>query len=1049
LLAGLPCVAAAQPFDPSLYAEMRWRLVGPFRGGWSTCAVGVPDEPNTFYFGAAGGGLWKTDDAAQTWTPLFQNEATAVVGALAIAPSDPKIVYVGTGQVDTRYDIASGEGVYRSTDGGKTWRHLGLEATRAIGRILVDPRNPDVVLVAALGHIFGPNADRGVFRSEDGGRTWKKTLFVNEDTGAVDMACDPEDPAVVYAAVWQARNFPWLSYFQPDVGMGSGLYRSADGGKTWKRLSSGGWPSGELGRIGLATASGGRVYAIVDARPYLATLHSSKEEGTPGAGLYRSDDAGATWQRVNGDPEFASSYFGRLTVDPGSRDTVYLMGQSVRRSDDGGKTFRIVKGAPGGDDYHFFWINPKHPDHRVLASDQGTVVTVNDGRTWSSWFNQPTGQFYHVSTDDRFPYWIYSGQQDSGTVGIASRGNDGLLTYREWHPVGAEERGWDVPDPTDPNIVYGSGLGGNLTRYDARTGQVEDISPLPESTYAQRPTGLKYRYTWISPLGVSRLAPHTLYFGSQVLLRSTDRGHHWEVVSPDLSGAVPGTKGCEGQITLANARPCGFGVIYSLSLSPLDDREIWAGTDDGLIHVTRDGGKTWQNVTPAGLVAWSKVSSLDTSPLAAGTAYAAVDAQRLDDFTPHAYRTRDFGRTWTAITSGLPASGYVSVVRSDPIRQGLLYAGTGAGVFVSFDDGDHWQSLQLNLPTAWVRDLTVHGQDLVAATQGRAIWVLDDVTPLRQITAEVAGSPAYLFRPAPATRVRRDENRDTPLSPETPAGQNPPAGAVIDYHLNADARGSVTLEILDAQGGLVRRYSSTDAAEKLDAHRYFGEDWLTPGRPLSGAAGHHRFLWDMRSPRPKADHYEYTIAAVYGEGTGVQPEGPLALPGQYTVRLTVDRRSLTQPLSLKMDPRVKTPEVELRQQSELAVKIAQAMNRDFAALEQVRGVQAKLKDLEAQAKGGALSDEIAALEAAIAALEEGSKGTGAEGFVKLSSRLGTLLNVVEGADAAPTAQAGAAFQDIEKALAEALSRWTEIRSRHLPALDEELRAAGIEPLSPK
>ncbi|HSS44532.1 MAG TPA: hypothetical protein VLO07_04240, partial [Thermoanaerobaculia bacterium] len=933
-------------------------------------------------------------------------------------------------------------------------RHLGLEATRAIGRILVDPRNPDILLVAALGHIFGPNPERGVFRSEDGGKTWRKTLFVNEDTGAVDLASDPEDPAVVYAAAWQVRNFPWLSYFLPGVGTGSGLYKSADGGKSWKRQTGGGWPSGELGRIGLAAASGGRVYALVDARPYLATLQSAKEEGSSAAGLYRSDDAGASWRHVNSDAEFASSYFGRLTVEPGSRDAVTLMGQSVRQSDDGGKTFRIVKGAPGGDDYHFLWINPKHPDHRVLTSDQGTVVTVNGGRTWSTWFNQPTGQFYHVATDDRFPYWIYSGQQDSGTVGIASRCNDGLLTFREWHPVGADERGWDIPDPEDPNLVYGSGLGGSLTRYDARTGQVEDISPLPESTYAQRPTGLKYRYTWITPLAVSRKPPHAIYFGSQHLLRSTDRGHHWEVASPDLSGAVPGTKGCEGDITLANAGPCGFGVIYSLSLSPRDDLEIWAGTDDGLIHVTRDGGKTWRNVTPPGLPIWSKIAGLDASPLAAGTAYAAVDAQRLDDFTPHAYRTRDSGRSWTAITSGLPVPGYVSVVRADPVRRGLLYAGTDTGVFVSFDDGDHWQSLKLNLPTAWVRDLTVHDGDLVAATQGRAIWVLDDVTPLRQITGEVAGAPAYLFRPAPAIRVRRDENRDTPLPPETPAGQNPPAGAVIDYTLNADERGPVTLEILDANGGLVRRYSSADAPEKLNADRYFGEDWLTHERPLSGAAGHHRFFWDLRFTRPRAERYEFTIAAVYGEGTGVRPEGPLAPPGEYTARLTAGGRGLAQPLSLKMDARVKTPEAQLRQQSELAIRIAQLMDRDFETLEQVRTLRRELQKRKERVREGALAGEIAALEAKAAALESQSEGAGtptagAQSLTRLSRRLGTLLNVVDGADAAPTAQATAAFEDIEKALGEAVSRWSEIQSRDLPSLDAKLRGAGLEPLSPK
>src|SRR5262245_44234569 len=484
--------ASAQPFDPSLYSDLRWRLVGPFRGGWATCAEGVADDPTTYYFGAAAGGVWKTEDAGRTWNPIFDRAGSASVGAIAIAPSNPRIIYVGTGQIQARYDIASGDGVYRSDDAGKTWRRVGLESTRAIGRIVVDPRNPDIVLVAALGHIFGPNPERGIFRTEDGGKTWSPVLFVSENTGGADLAADPENPAIVYASLWQARNYPWLSYFKPMVGSESGLYKSTDGGKTWKRLSGGGWPQENLGRIGLGASPGGRVWALVDAAPPA----NREEEESRAAGLYRSDDGGATWTQVNTSPGLGSSYMNRVTPDPKSRDVVYVTGQSIRRSDDGGKTLQFFRGAPGGDDYHFLWINPKRPEYMVTAADQGTIVTVNGGKSWSDWYNQPTGQFYHVETDDRFPYKIYSGQQDPGTVGGATRSDDGVLTYRDWRPGGGEERGWDVPDPRNPDIVYGTGLGGTITRFDARTSQVRNVSPVAETTYARRPVPGIYRWAW-------------------------------------------------------------------------------------------------------------------------------------------------------------------------------------------------------------------------------------------------------------------------------------------------------------------------------------------------------------------------------------------------------------------------------------------------------------------------------------------------------------------------------------------------------------------------
>jgi photosystem II stability/assembly factor-like uncharacterized protein len=972
--------AASAPVRPDLYSDLRWRNLGPFRGGWSTCVEGIPDRPDVFYFGAAVGGVWKTEDSGETWEPLFQNETTASVDSIAIAPSNPKILYVGTGQVETRYDMAPGDGVFRSDDEGKTWRRAGLSATRAIGRLLVDPKNPDVVLAAAFGHIFGPNAERGVFRTEDGGKTWKKTLFVDENTGAVDLASDPADPSIVYAALWEARNYPWLSYFQPSVGPGSGVYKSTDGGRTWKKIAGGGWPdSAALGRIGLAVASGGRVYAAVEAPGGGFRRRGGQRPDTP-AGLYRSEDGGATWTRTNREGWIGSSYSGRVTLDPRDADTVYLVGQSIRRSKDGGKTFEIFKGAPGGDDYHFVWINPRHPEHLATASDQGTVVSVNGGKTWSSWYNQPTGQFYHLAADDRFPYWIYSGQQDSGTVGIASRSDYGAISYREWHPVGGDERDYDIPDPADPETIYVSGLGGGLGRFDGRTGQVASIDPGVESSYARRATEVKYRYGWFTPIAVSLRPPHAIYQGAQYLFRSTDKGQSWKTISPDLTRAVAGTPGCDGRITMDNAAPCGFGVIYSIALSPSTDDEIWVGTDDGRVQVTRDGGQNWSDVTPRGLSPWSKIASLDISALDPGTVYAAVDRQRLDDFTPHAYRTRDGGKTWTEIGSGLPRDSFVDVVRADPVRRGLLYAGTGTGAFVSFDDGGHWRPLQQNLPTNWVRDLLVHGDDLIAATQGRAIWVLDGVSMLRQIPAEGAAATT-LFRPSDAVRVRRNQNKDTPLPPETPLGKNPPAGAVIDYFL-AEAASPVSIEILDSRGEVLRRFASDEKPARPPAEQYFADSWLQPAPVPGTSAGHHRFVWDLHVPRPRAASDDYSIAAIMGEDTPVDPDGPLVPPGTYSVRLSAGGKRWTEPLTLKPDPRVKASPSDYSRQYEAARDAASLMDRSFSALEEARSAQRK------------------APSPATAALVEGQ-----ESFARVNSRASSVLTAVEAADTAPTVQA--------------------------------------------
>ncbi|HSC13315.1 MAG TPA: hypothetical protein VLC97_20245 [Rhodanobacteraceae bacterium] len=1043
-LAALSSLPAVAQTAADATAGLNWRLVGPMRAGWSTVAKGIADQPDTYYFGAHGGGVWKTTDSGATWKPVFDSAPAASVGALAIAPGDANTIYVGTGEVAARYDIAAGSGVYKSTDGGKSWNNVGLAATRHIGAIEVDPRNAGHVLVAALGHYFGPNRERGVFRSEDGGKTWAQTLFIDADTGAVDLAADPANPDVVYAAAWQVRNYPWLSYFQPNAGPGSGVYRSADGGKTWSRIAGNGWPTAPaLGRIGLATAAGGRVYAVINAAPHSGNIPHAASENQ--GGLYRSDDGGASWQRVSSESWLANDYFGRITVDPANRDRLFATGQSVRVSTDAGVHWNIFKGAPGGDDYHFVWINPKHADRIVVASDQGTAVSVNGGASWSDWYNQATGEFYHLATDNRFPYWIYSGQQDSGTVGIASRSDYGVLSFRDWHPVGGDERDYDIPDAQDPNIVYGSGLGSRLSRWDARTGEVQNISPWPASAYGRRPTDLKYRYTWITPIAMSQKAPFPLYQGAQVLFRSTDQGRNWSTISPDLSAKSPKAKNCDGNLALPAARECGYGVIYSIGLSPRDNDEIWIGTDDGLIQRTRDGGAHWDNVTPAKLVpAWAKVATIDVSAPTAGSAYAAIDNHRQDDFTPHALRTRDYGKTWTSITSGLPATSFVGVVRADPVKSGLLYAGTDLGVFVSFDDGDHWQPLQRNLPPAWVRDLHVHGDDLIAATQGRAIWVLDDVAPLRQ-HERLAKADTVLFDPAVAVRVRGSQNRDTPPPADTPLGQNPPTGAIIDYRLARDAT-KVSLEIRDASGNTVRRFASDQPEAAIKGERYFAESWTPAPEQLATRAGTHRFVWDLRLPRPRAVHYEYSIAAVFEEGTPLVPLGMLVPPGDYAVILNADGKEFRSDLKVVADPRVALDAGAVREAMAFSSEVNASLERDFVAYGQLQAVDAQIaaaeKQLATRSGNQAALAAISDFKAASAALRSG-KGDTSEDLGAIDEALSSIITDIEASDRAPTQPQRGLLAASNERLGRATERWTHVKDKELAIVDAALKAAGI------
>jgi photosystem II stability/assembly factor-like uncharacterized protein len=1009
-----PQQAFSQPQDSqSLFPEMQWRMIGPFRGGRVLPALGVPGKPNEYLTGAVGGGVWKTENAGRTWRPIFDAEPTASIGAIAIAPSDPQTIYVGTGEADMRSDISVGDGMYKSTDGGATWNNIGLRDSRQIGSILVDPHDPNIVLVAALGHAFGPNPERGVYRSTAGGGTWTKVLGKDDDTGAIDLCADPANPQVIYASLWQVRRPPWNVY-APTSGPGSGLYKSIDGGVTWNQIIGNEFPSEGLGRIGIAIApgnEGNRVYAVVDAH-----------EG----GIYRSDDAGQNWRRVSSDARVWQRgwYFGGITTDPRDPDVVYVADTALYRSTDGGENFEAIKGAPGGDDYHTLWIAPDDPMRMILGSDQGAAISVDRGATWTSWFNQPTAQFYHVTTDNRFPYRVYGAQQDSGTAAVASRSDYGQITFRDWSPIGGEESGYIVVDRTNPDIVYGGGPFGVLRRFNWSTGQSFDISP------AAIPfNGSKLRFTWTSPVVDSPQNPRVLYFGAQFVLRSEDAGQSWQPISPDLTLRIPAPENPApkpGEVG---------GVVYTIAPSPTRADEIWAGTDNGLIQLTLDKGAHWTNVTPPGVEDWSQISLIEASRFDAATAYAAVDRHQVDDLHPYIYRTHDNGKTWQKTVTGLPENAYVHAVREDPIRKGLLFAGTEIGVYVSFNDGATWRPLQNNLPVSSVRDLVIHGDDLVVATHGRSFWILDDIAPLRQWNEDALKQNAHLFPPAHAIRIRRSENRDSPLPPETPVGTNPPTGAVFDYLLKSPAAGAeVTLEIHDQQGNVVRKFSSEDKASQAAERPEFPKFWLPKFVALSNAPGMHRFVWDLRYAPPAALHNEYSMTAIIGSGTVTEPQGPLALPGEYEVVLTSGGQTYKAALTIEMDPRVKIPREELVSQLELEQKLDNALTKATDAAKSIATLREQLKALHAKLSekpdAKPILDEADALNKRAESIQgnpEASYPTTPGGLMGEDGSLAALAIAVGSADSAPTATTSAAFAESTKHLNDLLSQWEQLQ----------------------
>jgi photosystem II stability/assembly factor-like uncharacterized protein len=881
--ATLPRLTAqsAATINPALYSGLKWRMVGPFRAGRVNAISGVVGQPNTFYFGSVGGGVWKSTNIGRTWTPIFDGNNVASIGAIGVAPSNPDVVYVGTGEADLRDSIAFGDGMYKSTDAGKTWKHIGLESTRQIGRVIVHPRDPAIVFVAALGHVYGPHPDRGVYRSRDGGATWQKVLFKGDGVGAIDLAFDPSNPQTVFAAMWAVRRPPWFIY-APANGPGSGLFKSVDGGTTWTQLTAG-LPSEGLGRMGIAIAPSNprRIYVIADAK-----------EG----GLFRADDGGATFTKVSGDPRIWGRgwYFTKIAVDPKNPEVVYVPNTGVYKSTDGGRTWGApIKASPGGDDYHQLWISPDDPSRLALAGDQGAIVSVDAGQTWSSWYNQPTAQLYHVAADHRFPYWLTAAQQDSGAVGTPVRTSHAVISMHEWTGLCAGgESGYTAPDPLHPEILFG----GAVEKCNVVTGEVKNITPeVPEP-------GMIYRHAWTQPLVFSQADRRALYFGNQFVYKTTDGGESWARISDDLAREDPGVPPNLDAAAAADA-PAGKrrGVVYTLAPSPVRAPIVWAGTDDGLIHVTQDDGLTWQNVTPPEITPWTKVVMIDASHFDAGTAFAAAERHQLEDYEPHIYRTRDAGKTWQAITKGLPAGIYVQTVKEDPLRRGLLFCGTERGVFVSFDEGDNWQSLQMNLPPSSMRDVQIKDDDLLVATHGRGFWVLDNITALRQIDQTSAAADAILFRPAEAIRLPEPSEQGTPLPKDEPFAENPPMGAVIDYYLKTAAGAPVALEILDASGAVVRRFASDDAPQPRDPNTLAVQIvWAPRVEPLPAAAGMHRWVWDLRGTPPAGDGRGRGA----GGGGGGRGRGtPIAQPGRYAVRLTVGGKTFTQPLIVRQDPR--------------------------------------------------------------------------------------------------------------------------------------------------
>jgi photosystem II stability/assembly factor-like uncharacterized protein len=1018
-----PGVAVAQ-FDQSLIRGMRWRLVGPFRGGRVLAVEGILDEPNVYYMGTVAGGVWRTMDGGHRWEPLFDRQSVSSIGSVAVAPSNHDLIYVGSGEACIRGDISYGDGVYKSTDRGRTWKNVGLRDSRHIGAVIVDPRDPNVVFVAALGHAYGPSSERGIFRSRDGGATWSKVLYRDERTGGIDVVFDPHNSSVLYAALWEACRTP---YSLSSGGPGSGLYKSTDGGTTWKRLDGNGWPEGILGRIGVSVsgADSERVYAMVEAKD---------------SGLYRSDDSGESWTKVGDDGRIRQRpwYYCHVFADPKTADTVYVLNTGLLRSNDGGKSFDLLP-APHGD-HHALWIDPANPQRMINGNDGGATITTDGGKTWTTQENQPTAQFYHVATDNRFPYFIYGAQQDNTSIAIASMDDEGAIGRQDWYAVGGGECGYIAPDPRDANIVY-AGAEGLLTRFDKRTGQARDISVWPLDVSGHGAEDLKYRFQWTSPMFLSPHDPDVIYIAAERVFKSTDHGSSWRPISGDLTrNDKSKQKPSGGPLTKDITSVEYYDTVFALAESPLKKGMLWAGTDDGLVQLTLDDGQNWTNVTPRQLPEWSMISLIEPSERDAGTAYIAVDRHKFDDYGPYIYKTGDSGKTWSLIVNGIPQGAYVHAVREDPRRRGLLYAGTELGVFFSLDDGGCWHPLQLNLPVTPIHDLVVKGNDLVVATHGRSFWVLDDLTLVRQIDANTGSAAMLLFEPQPAYRLHYPGERDV----RRPAGENPPPGAVIDYYFKAAPKGEVTLQVSDSAGKLVRTFSSIEKKEAEQPPEWPGR--VKEAKTIPASAGHQRFVWNLRADSPVK-----VPGAFYSEAG---PHGPLVLPGKYQVKLTAEGRTQSVTLEVLADPRVKPDPGDLEKQFELSTEVCRDINRMHEAINQIRDIKSQIQPLRKRfaddpkqrsllAAAEDLDTKLSSVETEL--IQVNMKGSEANlAFPNmLNEQYDSFAASVESADAAPTEQQLELFKMLRARLDEQLKKLDGVLHTDLVAFEEAAARSHI------
>ncbi|HKO05131.1 MAG TPA: hypothetical protein VJW51_10295 [Candidatus Acidoferrales bacterium] len=1010
---------------------MEWRQIGPFRGGRALAVTGVAGNPDTYYFGAVAGGVWKTTNAGVTWTPLTDKTGIMSIGAIAVAPSDPNVIYVGTGESCIRGNISFGDGMYKSVDAGKTWTHIGLEDSQHIAEIAVNPQNPDLVYVAAFGHAYGPNEMRGVYRSADGGKTWQRVLYKDNKTGAIDLAFDPHNAHILYAALWEANRTPWG---MTSGGPGSGLYRSADGGDTWKRLEGHGLPEGVLGRIGVSVsgADGNRVYAIIEA-----------EKG----GIYSSDNGGESWHLVNGDHRFTQRawYFHHIIADPKSADTVYVLNTAMYRSTDGGKSFNFVR-SPHGDN-HGLWIDPTNPAWMINANDGGATISHDAGKSWSTQYNQPTAQFYHVAADNDFPYRVYGAQQDNSTVAIATRSDHGIIDRPDWYPVGGGESGYVAPDPRNSAIVYAGSYDGLITRFDRNTGQDQDVASWPLNPMGAGAAELTHRFQWTAPILISPNDPNVVYHGGEAVFKTTDGGMSWTAISGDLTrNDKSKQQSSGGPLTQDNTSVEYYDTVFTIEESPVEKGVIWAGTDDGLVHVTRDGGEHWTNVTSKEFGDWSLVSLIAASPHTAGAAYVAIDRHKLDDYRPHIFKTSDYGKSWKNITAGIPESAYVHAVKEDPKRKGLLFAGTETGIYISFDDGARWQSLRLNLPATPIHDLVVKGDDLIVATHGRAFWSLDDISPLRQMGGATEGEDAHLFQPATAIRFR---GPGFFITSGIPAGQNPPAGAVIYYSLKEKTKDAITLEITDAQGKLVRKFSSKKeehAAEEEEFPQLRGA-----GDTLPTEKGINKFVWDLETEAP---------ARVPGAvGWGGRPQGVTVVPGTYQVKLTAGGKSSTASVEVRKDPRVSATPGDFQLQFEMASRIHDSVSEGNQAVNQIRSVRAQLealkkrlgkdeKDKPVVEAADALNKKMNGVEGKIIDARAKTNEDALNYPIQVVDQLVDLQGTVESADTAPPKQCGVVYDVLLERLKVQLSAWQEIQSKDLAALNELIQKSKIAPIAP-